>query len=120
MSRPLHHAPALVLLAAGLWPLGAGAAPLAEPSIAVGLDTAYDSNVFNGRGPDLVTRVSPHAALLVRNERLKLQLAYDLGVWVYATGTAENSINHRGLANLEARLSRRLTVRLADEVIYAN
>src|SRR5438045_1473811 len=79
------------------------ATPRVEPSVALSTDVAYDSNVFNGRGEDLVTRIAPHLALRIADQRLKLDLGYDLGFWVYASGTAENSINHRGVASLAAR-----------------
>jgi hypothetical protein len=98
----------------------ATARPVAEPTLALGVDSAYDSNVFNGRGPDLVNRITPHAGLEVHDERTDLKLGYDLGFWIYATGTADNSINHRALGSYEGRLTRRLRLRLADEFIYAD
>ena len=93
--------------------------PTAQPTIGLSLDGAFDSNVYNGRGPDYVTRITPRLALKVEDERTQLKLSYDLGLWMYAEGKAENSINHQGDVVLESRLTRRLTLRLADEIIYA-
>jgi hypothetical protein len=113
------YGPALAALLAIAAAGRATAAPRAEPTASLGVDSAYDSNVYNGRGPDLVTRVTPRLALHVYDERTEIHLAYDLGAWFYAEGTAENSLNHQGDVSIERRLTRRLTVRIADEIIYA-
>src|SRR5438045_1325919 len=93
--------------------------PKNELSVAAGVDSAYDDNVFNGRGPDWVNRVNPHGLLRVRSERLKLETAYDLGYWTYAFGKAENSLNHRATASLDTVATRRFTFHLADEFVRA-
>lgn len=95
------------------------ASPRIEPSASLSLDTAFDSNVFNGRGADVVTRVTPHGSLLVRTRRYRLLLSYDLGAWLYLHGTAENSLNHHGLVSFDERVTRRLSLHVADEIIYA-
>ena len=77
-------------------------------SATVGLDAAYDSNVYNGRGPDEVTRVSPRLALALHDRRNELKLSYDLGYWVYALGKADSSVNHRAQASYDVQATRRL------------
>jgi hypothetical protein len=114
---------AALLLAAALSAVlaeGVGAAmPAVEPSLQLGLDSAFDSNVMNGRGPDMVNRITPRASLWLHDPRFDLKLGYDLGYWVYMLGTAESSLNHRGVVALDARLSRRVTLHVGDEIIYA-
>ena len=88
-------------------------------SATVGLDAAYDSNVYNGRGPDEVTRVSPRLALALHDRRNELKLSYDLGYWVYALGKADSSVNHRAQASYDVQATRRLAFRLADEFTRA-
>jgi hypothetical protein len=97
----------------------AAAAPRAELSVAAGLDSAYDDNVFNGRGPDFVNRVSPYGTLRVISSRLTLDAGYALGYWTYALGKADNSINHRASLAVEGKATRRLTLRVADEFVRA-
>ena len=97
----------------------AAAYPSLAPTAALSLDSAFDSNVQNARGADEVTRITPHLALRLADRDATLTLGYDLGAWIYARGTADNSLNHRGDVVLEARPARRLTLRLADEIIYA-
>jgi|SRR5579871_3894238 len=98
---------------------GARADDVFEPSVALGVDGAYDSNIYNGRGPDFVTRVTPHLGLRVRDERLNLHADYDLGLWDYATKKARDSINHHAALTVEEQATRRLAVRLADEFVRA-
>ncbi len=70
------------------------AAPLYEPSAAVNLDLAYDSNVLNYKGPDYVTRITPHLGFRIRGPNERLTLGYDVGFWEYARHEAKNTINH--------------------------
>jgi hypothetical protein len=84
-----------------------------------GLDSAYDDNVFNGRGPDFVNRVNPHVAWRLVSHRLKVSAAYDLGVWTYAFGKADNSVNHRAIFSIEGQPARRLILRASDEFVRA-
>ena len=51
-----------------------------ELSASAGLDSAYDDNVFNGRGPDFVNRVDPHVSWRLISRRLKVGAAYDVGI----------------------------------------
>lgn len=90
-----------------------------EPSAAVGVDAAYDSNVYNGRGPDLVVRVSPHFSLAYHDRRQRLVASYDLGLWSYVTGKAKASINHRALLSYDAQLLKRWALHLGDELVRA-
>src|SRR5436190_1638156 len=90
-----------------------------QGSLAAGVDSAYDDNVFNGRGADVVTRVAPHAAYQFTDPRLKLDLAYDLGYWIYAYKKAEDSLNHRAAFAMEARLTRRLMASIENEFVRA-
>jgi hypothetical protein len=90
-----------------------------ELSASAGLDSAYDDNVFNGRGPDFVNRVNPHVSWRLIGRTLKVETAYDLGVWTYALGKAENSINHRAVFNIEGQPTRRLTLKAGDELVRA-
>ena len=106
---------AFALVAAGR----SEARPVQEISAAAGVDSAYDDNVFNGRGPDWVNRVNPQGTYHLIDPRVKLDAGYQLGYWTYAFGKAENSINHRANFNLEARPLRRLTIRVADELARA-
>jgi hypothetical protein len=97
----------------------AHAAPRNELSVAAGLDSAYDDNVFNGRGPDFVNRITPHASWRLIDPRVKVEAVYDLGVWTYALGKAENSINHHALVAIEGMPTRRLTLRVANDFVRA-
>jgi hypothetical protein len=90
-----------------------------EPSAAVGVDAAYDSNVYNGRGPDLVVRVAPHFSLAYHDRRQRLVASYDLGLWSYVTGKAKASINHRALLSYDAQLLKRWALHLGDELVRA-
>src|SRR3954464_14100312 len=85
-----------------------------ELSASAGLDSAYDDNVFNGRGPDFVNRVTPHVAWRLISHRLKVSTSYDLGVWTYALGKADNSINHRAVFSIEGQPARRLILKASD------
>jgi hypothetical protein len=93
----------------------AQAAPINELSVAAGLDSAYDDNVYNSRGPDFVNRITPHAAYRLLDPRVTLESSYDFSYWTYALGKAENSLNHRADLSLEGHPTRRLTMRVADE-----
>jgi hypothetical protein len=115
MRASFHIALALATLA----PAFALASPKNELSVAAGVDSAYDGNVFNGRGPDFVNRITPHASWRLIDPRVKVETAYDLGVWTYAFGKASNSINHRAIASVEGNPTRRLTLKLADEFVRA-
>src|SRR5579872_2266483 len=81
---------------------GAVASPRHDLTAAAGVDSAYDGNVFNGRGPDFVNRITPHFSWRVVDPRYTVETDYDLGIWTYAFGKASNSINHRALASVEA------------------
>jgi hypothetical protein len=93
----------------------AHAGPVNELSVAAGIDSAYDSNVFNGRGPDFVNRIDPHASYRLIDPRYKLEASYDLGYWTYALGKAQNSINHRADVAVEGWAARRLFLHADDE-----
>jgi hypothetical protein len=115
--RRLSHITALSLtLAMGTV---AQASPQQELSVAAGLDSAYDDNVYNSRGPDFVNRVAPHASYRVLGTRGKFVSSYDLGYWTYAFGKASNSINHRADLGGEFRPTRHLTLKVADEFARA-
>jgi hypothetical protein len=90
-----------------------------ELTASAGLDSAYDDNVFNGRGPDFVNRVNPHVAWRLIGRRLKVETSYDLGVWTYALGKADNSINHRAIFSIEGQPARRLILKASDEFVRA-
>ena len=107
------------LVAAVLVPSLANAKPINELTVSAGVDSAYDDNVFNGRGPDWVNRINPHAAWRMIDPRVTIDTSYDLGVWTYAFGKASNSVNHRAVASVEGRPTRRLTLKLADEFVRA-
>ena len=107
---------ALVAIAAStLVGAAAEAAPLNELSVSAGLDSAYDSDVYNSRGPDFVNRVTPHASYRLIDPRVKLETSYDFSYWTYALGKAENSLNHRAGLSLEGHPTRRLTLAVSDE-----
>lgn len=89
-------------------------------SLAIGVDGAYDSNVFNGRGPDWVTRLTPHVALGYVDRRVDIRLSYDLGLWNYLRGTARSSLNHRGRLGFQARATRRFTIHVQEELVRAD
>lgn len=95
------------------------AAPLNELSVAAGIDSAYDGNVYNGRGPDFVNRISPRATWRLRSPRVVVDTSYLFSYWTYALGKAENSLNHRGQVSLDWKISRRVTVTLTDELVRA-
>ena len=93
----------------------AEAAPINELSVSAGLDSAYDDNVYNSRGPDFVNRITPHASYRLLDPRVKLETSYDFSYWTYALGKAENSLNHRAAVSVEGHPTRRLTMNIADE-----
>lgn len=97
----------------------ADAKPKNELSVAAGVDSAYDDNVFNGRGPDWVNRVNPHASWRLIDPRLEVDASYDLGFWTYAFAKAANSVNHRALLSVEGKPTRRLTMKVSDEFVRA-
>src|SRR6185503_4318172 len=97
----------------------AKAAPQNQFSIAAGIDSAYDDNVYNGRGPDFVNRVSPKVTYHLVDPRVKLDAGYELGYWTYAFGKAENSLNHRADVSVEGRPTRRVTLSADDELTRA-
>ena len=84
--------------------------------MAAGIDSAYDDNVYNSRGPDFVNRIN--AARVVSADRSARQ-ARDgvrlLGYWTYAFGKANNSLNHRAHVGIEGKPTRRLTLKVGDE-----
>ncbi len=90
-----------------------------EPSVALSVDGAYDSNIYNGRGPDFVTKITPHLDLRVRDRQLALDAAYDFSFWDYADGKARNSYNHRFALAADEQVTRRLALRIADELVRA-
>jgi hypothetical protein len=97
----------------------AHAGPKHELSVAAGIDSAYDDNVYNSRGPDFVNRVTPHASYRLIDPTVKLESSYDFSYWTYALGKAHNSLNHRAAVSLEAHPTRRLTLHVADELSRA-
>src|SRR5690349_12904572 len=119
MTPARSHTPAAVAAALVFGAATAWAAPRNELSLAAGVDSAYDSDVFNARGPRFVNRVNPHISYRLIDPRVKLDSAYDLGYWTYAFGKAENSLNHRAKVAVEAAPTRRLTVSFADEFARA-
>lgn len=117
MSRTLTSCFALALV-----PLLLGAARAAPQnlfSISAGVDSAYDDNVYNGRGPDFVNRVSPKVTYHLVDPRVKLDAGYELGYWTYAFGKADNSLNHRADVSVEGRPTRRVTLSADDELTRA-
>lgn len=118
MTRARHIA-LLLLGAAPLVGRAAAAAPVNELSVSAGLDSAYDDNVYNSRGPDFVNRVTPHASYRLLDPRVKLEAAYDFSYWTYAFGKAKNSLNHRAALRLEGHPTRRLTLSVSDELSRA-
>lgn len=119
MPRP---STGLLALAIATLPFSFGAAeaaPQNQFSIAAAVDSAYDDNVYNGRGPDFVNRVSPKITYHLIDPRVKLDAGYELGYWTYAFGKAQNSLNHRAVFSLEGRPSRRVTLSVGDELARA-
>ncbi len=118
-NRATGRGAAALLAALLLLPTVASAEPRHELSAAAGIDSAYDGNVFNGRGPDYVNRINPHVSYRLIDPVATLALSYDLGFWTYAFGKANDSINHRALAAVEGRPTRRLTLKAAEEFTRA-
>ncbi len=118
--RPPHRRAALALALAVVAGGRAAADPIVLPTAALGVEASYDSNVYNGRGPDYVTRITPRFALHVHDPRVDLKLSYDLGLWFYAVGRAKNSVNPLARAAFEARLTRRVLLKIADEAVWAH
>ena len=114
-----YRAARLHLLAALLLPATAAGGPRNDLAASVAVDVAGDTNVYNGRGPDLVTRVSPSVFWKLTDERDLVQVNYDLGLWWYAEGKAKNSVNHHALLIAERKITRRLTLRVDDELVRA-
>jgi hypothetical protein len=95
------------------------AAPKHELSVAAGIDSAYDDNVYNGRGPDFVNRINPQGSYHLIDPRYQVDAAYLFGYWTYALGKASNSLNHRASVGVEGRPHRRVVMRLNDEFTRA-
>src|SRR4051794_2988270 len=108
-----------ITLAALLVSTVASATPKQELTLATGVDSAYDGNVFNGRGPDWVNRVNPWGTYRVLTPQVKLDTGYELGYWTYAFGKANNSLNHRAHVSFEASPTRRLLFKVGDELARA-
>ena len=110
----------LFVVVAGLTLASAAyAEPKNELSVAAGVDSAYDGNVYNGRGPDFVNRITPSASYHLVDPRIKIDAGYEFGYWTYAFGKANNSYNHRATLGVEGHLSRRLILRVGDELTRA-
>jgi hypothetical protein len=84
--------------------------------VGVTAEQLYDSNVMTSRGGDGVTRGWPRIGVLSESERLRLLADFQLGLHAYASGTADNSINHRGAAGVVFQATPRLRL-LADAVL---
>jgi hypothetical protein len=117
--RRLHIVASLLVTSLSLVGAVAQASPQQEVSLAAGVDSAYDDNVYNSRGPDFVNRVTPHFSYRVLDPRAKIDAAYDLGYWTYAFGKASNSLNHRADLGIEGHPTPHLTFKLADEFARA-
>jgi hypothetical protein len=117
--RRTRHIAGLVVAASTLVAAPAGAAPLNELSASAGVDSAYDGNVYNSRGPDWVNRITPHVSYELIDPRIKLGTFYDFSYWTYALGKAESSYNHHANVSLEAHPTRRLTLKVSDEFFRA-
>src|SRR3990170_4661030 len=89
-----------------------GVAAQLHPYGLVSLEEAYDSNVMNARGADAVTRVTPGVGLLHRDARLTVDLDYRVGLYAYAQGRGDTTVNHRATLGARARLRRRLALEL--------
>ncbi len=90
-----------------------------ELSLSAGIDSAYDGNVYNSRGPDFVNRIQPSFAYRLIDPRIELDTSYDFAYWTYAFGKAENSINHRAALSLEGHPTQHTTLKVADEFARA-
>jgi hypothetical protein len=106
-------------LVLGLHSAAARAGWKTELSASASLDSAYDDNVLNGRGPDYVNRITPRFAFAAGDKQTTIEAAYSLAYWTYALGKADNSLNHRGNVRLEWNATRRLNLQLADEIVRA-
>jgi hypothetical protein len=105
----------LALATSTLVGAAAEAKPVNELSVSAGIDSAYDDNVYNSRGPDFVNRITPHASYRLLDPRVTLESSYDFSYWTYALGKANNSLNHRADVSVEGHPTRRLTLKVADE-----
>ncbi len=94
-------------------------APVSDPRAAIGLYLAYDSNVYNGRGPDGVMRIAPQLDWELRSLRHQLEIGYRLGLWIYGDHKADNSINHQLGLSIHTRATQRLDLRLSYELVRA-
>lgn len=114
MKRARNIAVAVVaasMLAGG----SALASPKNELSLAAGIDSAYDGNVYNSRGPDFVNRINPHASYRLIDTRIELDTSYDFAYWTYALGKAANSINQSAALSLEVHPTVHTNFKLADQ-----
>jgi hypothetical protein len=115
--------PSAAFAAIGVISLGLGerawGAPKQELSVAAGVDSAYDNNVYNGRGPDFVNHINPQGSYHLIDPRYSVNVAYLFGYWTYALGKADNSLNHRATVSVEGHPSRRVYLKLGDELARA-
>jgi hypothetical protein len=114
MSRARNIA-ALALATSMLLAAPASAEPKNELSLSAGIDSAFDGNVYNSRGPDFVNRIQPSVAYKLIDQRFELDSSYDFAYWTYAFGKAQNSINHRADLSLEGHPTQHTTLKVADE-----
>ena len=87
-----------------------------RPYAGVAVEQLYDSNVYNSRGDDAVTRVSPRVGLIAERETWRIDSEYKLALHAYAGGTVDNSVNHRAALTAKLLASPRLTLG-ADAVL---
>lgn len=98
----------------------AHADPRTRPYAGVAVEQIYDSNVYNKRGDDAVTRVWPRIGLLADHATWKLDADYRLGLHAYGGGTADNSISHRGALAAQLAATPRLTLNVDGVVLVGD
>jgi hypothetical protein len=81
-----------------------------RPFVGITAEEAYDSNVMNSRGADMVSRVVPRAGILHDSRRTTFLADYRVALHAYLRGVADNSVNHRAALGVRSELSRRLTI----------
>jgi hypothetical protein len=101
---------ALVAAAALPGPRASGAT-VWDPIARLSLEGGYDSNaLYLGRGGDRIGRISPELGLELRDPRWSLMAIYGADYLVYDRLAPNGIWNHRGRIDLDAALSRRLTL----------
>jgi hypothetical protein len=97
----------------------AAASTVVDPIARLTLEGGYDSNALYFGSSDRTGRVSPEVGLRFRDHTWELRTVYGADYLRYDELAPDGTWNHRGLVSLDARPTRRLTLRGTFRGAYA-